>query len=221
MNSKDFNKWVHNFGQFSGYAIIAMMVAVPIITSMTFKCWPHFAEIWPGLISVAMIYVGPTVSECLAYPPMIGFGSIYMAYISGNTTALKLPVALSALNMAGVRQGTDEAESVSLVVVGISAITVTMVLIIGMIAGSAMTDVLNNPILAPAFSNITPAIFGTLWGMFFLGSEKYFLFAFAVAFILGKIVGMASSYYMLVTILLTVAFGYFLLKKKRKVSTND
>jgi hypothetical protein len=135
-----------------------------------------------------------------------------MSYITGNTTSLKLPCALSALNIAGVKQGTVEADAVSLVAVGTSALTVTVVIIIGMILSAPLTPVLSSPVLKPGFDNVLPALFGALTIGTIIGKVKFFIIPFIVALGFALFTDMSSAYYMLISIVVSVAAGRFISK---------
>ena len=210
--SQIFNSWIHKFGIVSGFIILLMMLSVPIISCTVYDMWPEMAKLIPSFISVAMIMLPFCFAECIAYPPLIGSGALYMSYITGNTTSLKLPCALSALNIAGVKQGTVEADAVSLVAVGTSALTVTVVIIIGMILSAPLTPVLSSPVLKPGFDNVLPALFGALTIGTIIGKVKFFIIPFIVALGFALFTDMSSAYYMLISIVVSVAAGRFISK---------
>ena len=202
----------------SGYFIILLMVLVPVLCCWHYNTWPDFAALAPAIFAVSMMYIPVAIAECVAYPPLIGVGSIYMAYITGNTITLKLPCALSALSMANVKQGSDEAKAVSLVAVGASSATVVILIILGMLLGEILSPILNSPVLQPCFNNVTPALMGTLLGTYIAGRVRYFVVAFAAAFVMSKL-GMSFAVYMIVAIFITIIVGYYDSHAKEKKIT--
>lgn len=215
-NSKSisFNNWVHKFGLTSGFVILILMLAVPVISCTVYNMWPNLRNLIPSFISVAMLMLPFCVAECIAYPPIIGSGAVYMAYITGNTTALKMPCAVSALKIAGVKQGTVESDAVSLVAVGTSTLTVTIIIIMGMLLSTQLAPILNSPVLKPGFSYVLPAIFGALTIGSIMGKVKYFIAPFIIAICFAKFTHISSAYYMLIAIFVSIVAGSIILSKE-------
>lgn len=211
--SQIFNSWIHKFGLTSGFIILFMMLCVPVVSCAVYDMWPNMTKLIPSFIAVAMIMLPFCIAECIAYPPLIGSGAIYMSYITGNTTSLKLPCALSALNLAGVKQGTVEADAVSLVAVGTSTLTVTIVIILGMILSAPLSPILSSPILKPGFDNVLPALFGALTMGTIIGKIKFFVIPFIIALGYALFTDISSAYYMLIAILVSVIAGRLILRK--------
>lgn len=115
-----------------------------------------------GLIGVAPIYWTVGLIEVLTFVPMLGTGSSYLAFVTGNLTSLKVPAALTAMENAKVKPGTEEGEVISTIAVATSSIVTTIVIAIGVALLVPLTPILNNPTIKPAFDNILPALFGGL-----------------------------------------------------------
>ncbi|MDD4781164.1 MAG: hypothetical protein PHT02_11280 [Tissierellia bacterium] len=220
MNNKnlDFNNWVHNFGILSSLILIILMLAVPIVACTVFDMWPNLVGMIPTLIAIAMMFVPFCIGECIAYPPIIGPGSVYMAYITGNTSTLKLPCALNALSIAEVEKGTDEANAVSLIAVGVSSLTVIIIIILGIILSIPLYPVLNNPILAPGFGQVVPALMGALLGSTIVGNVKYYVAPLIVAIWFEYFTSVGFEFYMLISIAVSMFVGYYLNKKKMYIN---
>jgi hypothetical protein len=93
---------------------------------------------------------------------MLGTAGSYLAFMTGNLTNLKVPCVLNALEGAGVKQGSEEAEVISTVAVAVSAIVTTAVIALGVLLLSQSGRFLNPRCCMPAFDNILPALFGAL-----------------------------------------------------------
>lgn len=210
-----FDSWVHNFGQLSGLVIMIMMILVPVIACTALDMWPDMATLIPVFVSVALMLLPFAVAESIAYPPMLGPGSVYMAYISGNSTSLKIPCALSALNIAGVKQGTTEANAVSLVAIGTSALTVTSIVIIGVLLSGPITPILMSPLLKPGFDNIMPALFGALTGGMMFGQVRYFVIPMAASLFFIYCTHIPMAYFMLLVIAISIVTGFFINKHEK------
>ena len=72
------------------------------------------------------------------------------------------PAALNAMENAQVKPGSEEGEVISTLAIATSSIVTTLVIALGVLLLSALTPVLNSPVLKPAFDNILPALFGGL-----------------------------------------------------------
>ena len=114
------------------------------------------------LFGVAPIFWTVGIIEVFTYGPMLGAGGSYLGFVTGNITNLKAPSALTAMENAGVKPGTEEGEVISTVAIATSSIVTTIVIAIGVLLLSFLTPILNSPVLKPAFDNILPALFGGL-----------------------------------------------------------
>ncbi len=63
---------------------------------------------------------------------------------------------------AKVKPATEEGEVISTIAIATSSIVTTLVIVIGVIALSALAPILDSKTLAPAFDNILPSLFGGL-----------------------------------------------------------
>lgn len=63
---------------------------------------------------------------------------------------------------AQVKPGTEEGEVISTIAIATSSIVTTLVIVAGVIGLSALAPILSSEVLAPAFDNILPALFGGL-----------------------------------------------------------
>ncbi|MDR3354433.1 MAG: hypothetical protein LBO21_05300, partial [Synergistaceae bacterium] len=111
----DFNKWVHFFGITSNFALCVMMIAFPLAVSLTYDLWPPVKALLPGVVTLTIILAPYWPAELISYMPVMGPGSLYMSYITGNVTNLRMPVTMGAINILGIKPGTDECHVMSLI----------------------------------------------------------------------------------------------------------
>lgn len=144
------------------WSAVVVVLLVPLLICIQYDAWPQASAIAKGLLGVAPIYWTVGVIEVITYTPMLGTGGTYLAFVTGNLTSIKAPSALNAMENADVKPGTEEGEVISTIAIATSSIVTTIVIIIGVVALSALQPILNSPVLAPAFDNILPALFGGL-----------------------------------------------------------
>lgn len=141
---------------------ITVVLAVPVSICVYYDAWPAGSAVLKGLLGVAPIFWTVGIIEVFTYGPMLGSGGSYLGFVTGNITNLKAPSALTAMENAGVKPGTEEGEVISTVAIATSSIVTTIVIAIGVLLLSFLTPILNSPVLKPAFDNILPALFGGL-----------------------------------------------------------
>lgn len=153
---------VHFTGRIWIITAAALMILFPSAVCMYFNAWPPIQGVLKGLLGVVPIFWTVGIIEVFTYTPMLGAAGTYLGFVTGNLTNLKVPCALNAMSNAGVKSGTEEAEIISGISIAVSSLVTTVIIIFGVILIVPLTPVLNNPVLAPAFDNILPALFGGL-----------------------------------------------------------
>ncbi len=166
MNNNDthieYENRVHYAGRLTSFTAVMMMLAVPAVICLNYNIFPTMSGFLKGLAMVWMIYLPICIAEVLTYTPMVGISGAYLSFISGNLSNMKIPCAAMAMDNAGVKQSTDEGEVIATLAIASSTIVTEIILIIGVIALVPLTPLLTSKVLAPAFQNILPALFGAL-----------------------------------------------------------
>ena len=157
---------VHRDGRIWNLSMMFMMFMYPIAVAVIYNTLPDWRGFVLGLIAPAPMYWAVAVVEVLTYVPMLGAGGSYLSFVTGNISNLKLPVALNALEQAGVKASSEEGEIISTIAIAVSSIVTTLIIVLGVILITPLTPVLNAPVLAPAFAQILPALFGGLGVVF-------------------------------------------------------
>lgn len=157
---------VHRDGRIWNLSVMVILIAFPIAVAMIFDAAPDWKGFLMGLLSTAPMYWAVAVVETFTFVPMLGAGGSYLSFVTGNISNLKLPVALNALEQAGVNVSSEEGEVVSTIAIAVSSIVTTLIIVIGVLLITPLTPVLNAPVLAPAFAQILPALFGGLGVVF-------------------------------------------------------
>ena len=157
---------VHRDGRIWNLSVMAILIAFPIAVAMIFDAAPDWKGFLMGLVSTAPMYWAVAVVETFTFVPMLGAGGSYLSFVTGNISNLKLPVALNALEQAGVNVASEEGEVVSTIAIAVSSIVTTVIIIIGVVLITPLTPILNSPVLEPAFAQLLPALFGGLGVVF-------------------------------------------------------
>ena len=198
------------------WTAVFVVLMVPAAICVRYNAWPNVTAVLKGLLGVAPIYWTVGVIEVITYTPMLGTGGTYLAFVTGNITAIKAPAALNAMENAGVKQGSEEGEVISTMAIATSSLVTTLVVALGVLFLSALAPVLNSETLAPAFDNILPALFGGLGVVYVSKNWKVAvipLVFFIILFIL--VPSLASSVGVLVPVgvLLTLGVSRIMYKK--------
>ena len=157
---------VHRYGRIWNLSMMVLLFAFPAAVWLIYGAAPDWHGLLLGLLATAPMYWAVGVVETFTYIPMLGAGGSYLSFVTGNISNLKLPVALNALEQMDVKANSEEGEVVSTIAIAVSSIVTTAIIMIGVILITPITPVLNAPVLAPAFAQIIPALFGGLGVVF-------------------------------------------------------
>ena len=215
---RDYMKDTDRYGKIWIWTAVVVIMAVPAAICLYYNAWPAGTAVLKGLLGVAPIYWTVGVIEVITYTPMLGTAGTYLAFVTGNLTSLKAPSALNAMENAEVKPGTEEGEVISTIAIATCSIVTTIILVIGVCILSAITPILNSPVLAPAFDNILPSLFGGLAVVYVSKNWKLAVtpLVFMVALFLA-VPSLASSVGVLVPVgvLITLGAARILYKKGR------
>ena len=209
MNSKrSYIDSVHHDGRIWNLSMAFILLLFPVAVSILFSApidWKGFAL---GMLSTAPMYWAVGIIETFTYVPMLGAGGSYLAFVTGNITNLKAPAALNALELVGADVKTEEGEVVSTIAIAVSSIVTTLIIVLGVVLITPLTPLLNSPVLAPAFDQILPALFGGLGVVYIARNWKIAVAPVALMLILFiAIPGLGSYVGILVPVGVLVALG--------------
>lgn len=216
---EDFNKWIHKFGIISSVLLLVAMTAFPLVISMTYNLWPDMKVLWPGFVAVFLFMAPYWPAETIGYMPVMGPGALYMSYITGNVTNLRMPATVGTINSLGIKPNTDECHTMAIIACGASIITTVLVVAIGVVIAVPLAPVLRSPIIKPAFDYVVPALFGGLVAQTVMKGKKqflYFLVPLAICLFFCYFTTMNSAYYMLIAIAFSVVIYILDWKNEKK-----
>ena len=161
---------VHRSGTVWNLSVMLLMLLFPLSVGIIYGVVPDGHGLLMGLVATMPMYWAVGVIETITYVPMLGAGGSYLSFVTGNISNLKLPCALNALEQAEVRANSEEGELVSTIAIAVSSIVTTLIIVLGVVLIVPLTPILEAPVLAPAFAQLLPALFGAL-GVVFISKQ--------------------------------------------------
>lgn len=160
---------VHTWGILWDIGALLMLLAIPVTISTYFNAWPPLKVLGEVLATLIPLYWITAVAEVIIYVPMLGAGGTYLSFVTGNLSNLKIPCGLAAMENAKVRSNTEEGEVISTIAIGVSSITTTVIIAVGVLAFSPVLPLItaDGSVFKPAFEWVLPALFGALGASYF------------------------------------------------------
>lgn len=219
--SDEYNNQIHLLGRITNLIMIILLLAIPVLIMVIFNIKVDFAKTLKSVVSVLSVYGIVSVVEFLSFTPLLGSGGTYLAFITGNVTNMKLPAALSAMQIAEVEPGSSEGELISVIAIAVSSLVTSVLIFLGMIIFSKLEPILNSKTLAPAFNNLMPALIGSLAVPLIRDNIKTSTVPILIMAILTLTIGYETVTKLQIVILpiilvITVLWAYFLFKKNNK-----
>ena len=157
-----YDRGTHRLGRLVSLITLVMLVGAPFLIGSVLGAMPDLGAAAHGFLAVGLVWTVSSVVEFLVYTPMLGSGGSYLAFITGNLINMKIPCAINARDLAGVKAGTRENEIVSTLSIAVSSLTTILVLALGVLLLQPLQPLLQSPELRPAFDQVVPALFGAL-----------------------------------------------------------
>ena len=157
-----YERGTHMLGRTVSALTLLMLLGAPFLIASWMGTAPDLGAVRRGFLAVGLVWTISSVVEFLVYTPMLGSGGSYLAFITGNLINMKIPCAVNARDLAGVKAGTKENEIVSTLSIAVSSLVTILVLALGVLLLQPLQPLLQSPVLQPAFDNVVPALFGAL-----------------------------------------------------------
>ena len=212
---RSYNDTNHFYGRIFLAIALLIIVAIPIVMSIALGVQPEYLVILKSFIPLIVFIVGGFI-EVITYSPLLGTNGTYLAFFTGNLVNLKVPCAVNARELAGVKHGSKEGEIVSTISVATSTIVTTLIIAIGVAALVPLTPVLESETLKPAFETAFTALFGALGYKYFVKDLKLVPIPLALTLILEIALGLGTSILIPVSAVVSTLFAYLMFKKSNK-----
>lgn len=222
-NYDEYIERTHFFGRIFMFIAVIALLAMPFIIAMLTNSQIKFDVFWKAIVKVLIIYIPSCIAEYLIYVPLLGIGSVYLSFVTGNLTNLKLPCAFASREIAQTTPGTPEDEIILTLSIATSALVTMLVIALGVILLVPLTPILQNPLLKPAFNNVLPALFGALGYQYFIKDLKLSFIALfmmvVICILIPTLIGDTGT--MIIVIgALTIGFSYLFYRRKLSKEAN-
>jgi hypothetical protein len=220
---QEYMKRTHHIGRIFSLVAIAMFLGAPFVIGQYFGVGPDLVAALHAGVSVGIIYLVCAFAEYAVYVPMLGAGGSYLAFITGNLINMKIPCAMHARDIVGVKSGTPESEIVGTLSIAASAVTTILVLALGVLLITPLRPVLESPAVAPAFESVVPALFGSMACKYYMQNIGVSAITFAVMALLFILVpSLAGSIsIMVIPSALIAMLVLFVMTKMKKGSAKE
>ena len=162
LSFEKYNAGTHVLGRLCTSVCLLLFLGVPFAMGAYLGVMPDMNAVVKGFLAIGLVYLVSGIAEYIIYVPILGGGGSYLAFITGNLINMKIPCAMNARDIVEVKSGTPENEIISTLSIATSSLVTIVVLALGVAALTPLAPVLQSPVLAPAFDNVVPALFGAM-----------------------------------------------------------
>ena len=162
MKDMKYSDKIHLVGRAGSIMSLCIMLGIPALICAVYDIWPTIGEVVSIGSGLLAIFVPTAISEVFSYTPILG-SACYIAFITGNVLNLKLPCAVSAMELADVAQGSEEGDAISTVAIAASSMLTMVVIALGVVLLVPLQPILQQPAVQTATTYMLPALFGSMF----------------------------------------------------------
>ena len=218
-NYEAYLKSTHRIGRVVSVITLVLLVGAPFAIGTLLGAAPDLGAVARAFLSVGLVWTVSSVVEFLVYTPMLGAGGSYLAFITGNLINMKIPCAMNAKELVDAKSGTAENEVIATLSIATSALVTIVVLALGVVLLIPLQPVLQSPVLAPAFDNVVPALFGAMAYKYYRKDPLLALIpltAMIVLFTLVPSLTSSTSFMIIPSGALAIALSWFKYRRETK-----
>ena len=212
-------KSTHRLGRIVSVITLILLVGAPFAIGTLLGAEPDLGAVARAFLSVGLVWTVSSVVEFLVYTPMLGAGGSYLAFITGNLINMKIPCAMNAKELVNAKSGTAENEVIATLSIATSALVTIVVLALGVVLLIPLQPVLQSPVLAPAFDNVVPALFGAMAYKYYRKDPLLALIPLTVMIVLFTLVPSltsSTSFMIIPSGALAIALSWFKYRRETK-----
>ena len=216
---ENYLKTTHMLGRTVSMITLVLLVGAPFAIGALLGAQPDLGAVAKGFLSVGLVWTVSSVVEFLVYTPMLGAGGSYLAFITGNLINMKIPCAMNAKELVDAKSGTAENEVIATLSIATSALVTIVVLALGVVLLIPLQPVLESPVLAPAFANVVPALFGAMAYKYYRKAPVLALIPLTVMILLFTLVPSltsSTSFMIIPSGAIAIALCWFKYRKETK-----
>ena len=223
-NYEAYLKSTHRIGRIVSVITLVLLVGAPFAIGTLLGAAPDLGAVARAFLSVGLVWTVSSVVEFLVYTPMLGAGGSYLAFITGNLINMKIPCAMNAKELVDAKSGTAENEVIATLSIATSSLVTIVVLALGVVLLIPLQPVLQSPVLAPAFANVVPALFGAMAYKYYRKDPRLAMVPLAVMIVLFTLVPSltASTSFMIIPSgALTILLAWLKYRKETKGAAGE
>ena len=182
---------LNRLGRWTSIIALALMIMVPLGITLAHNIAIDVPTVLAVLGTLLAMFIPMAVIENIAHYAIVGAGGVYLNSITGNVMNMKIPAAISGMNIAEVEPGSREGDIISILAIGVSSLVTVLIVFLGMLfIGQFLAPLLSHEVLAPGFANVMPALIGALLVPIVLKNPKIaavpLIGSIAIGFIMGS-----------------------------------
>lgn len=175
---------MHRIGKIIGVLAVLASFMPALTLGVVYGLWPDMAALGTAALSAIASFGVLWFVEPLSYYPVVGPVGTYMAFVSGNISNMRIPCASMAQVAAEVEPGSDKGSIIATIGMGVSIVINTLVLTIGVIAGSSILSMLPASVVG-ALNYLLPALFGALLVQFGMKNKSHTVLMLVIGILLN------------------------------------
>ena len=174
---------MHRIGKIIGVVAVFASFMPALTLGLVYGLWPNMAALGTAALTAIASFGVLWFVEPLSYYPVVGPMGTYMAFVSGNISNMRIPCASMAQISAEVEPGSDKGSIIATIGMGVSIVINTLVLSVGVIAGSSILSMLPASVVS-ALNYLLPALFGALCIQFGMKNKSHTVLMLVIGCIL-------------------------------------
>ena len=175
---------MHRIGKIIGVLAVLASFMPALTLGVVYGLWPDMAALGTAAVSAIASFGVLWFVEPLSYYPVVGPVGTYMAFVSGNISNMRIPCASMAQVAADVEPGSDKGSIIATIGMGVSIVINTLVLTVGVIAGSSILSILPANVVG-ALNYLLPALFGALLVQFGMKNKSHTVLMLVIGILLN------------------------------------
>ena len=175
---------MHRIGKIIGVLAVLASFMPALTLGVVYGLWPDMAALGTAAVSAIASFGVLWFVEPLSYYPVVGPVGTYMAFVSGNISNMRIPCASMAQVAAEVEPGSDKGSIIATIGMGVSIVINTLVLTVGVIAGSSILSMLPANVVG-ALNYLLPALFGALLVQFGMKNKSHTVLMLVIGILLN------------------------------------
>ena len=175
---------MHRIGKIIGVLAVLASFMPALTLGVVYGLWPDMAALGTAAVSAIASFGVLWFVEPLSSYPVVGPVGTYMAFVSGNISNMRIPCASMAQISAEVEPGSDKGSIIATIGMGVSIVINTLVLTIGVIAGSSILSMLPASVVG-ALNYLLPALFGALLVQFGMKNKSHTVLMLVIGILLN------------------------------------